>query len=59
MFFGFNFLVRRSKKLEDRYVGNAFIFEPGESNKILSYDYNIIITDKGISVHLGVVCRHT
>ena len=35
---GFNFLVRRSKKLEDRYVGNAFIFEPRESEKILSYD---------------------
>ena len=34
---GFNFLVRRSKKLEDRYVGNAFIFEPQESDKILSY----------------------
>ena len=35
---GFNFLVRRSKKLEDRYVGNAFIFEPSEANKLLSYD---------------------
>ena len=35
---GFNFLYRRSKKLEDRYVGNAFIFEPSESNKILSYE---------------------
>lgn len=35
---GFNFLVRRSKKLEDRYVGNAFIFEPRDANKILSYD---------------------
>lgn len=34
---GFNFLVRRSKKLEDRYVGNAFIFEPRDANKILSY----------------------
>ena len=34
---GFNFLVRRSKKLEDRYVGNAFIFEPKESDKILSF----------------------
>jgi len=34
---GFNFLVRRSKKLEDRYVGNAFIFEPHDSDKILSY----------------------
>lgn len=37
---GFNFLVRRSKKLEDRYVGNAFIFEPGESNEILSSNKN-------------------
>ncbi len=34
---GFNFLVRRSKKLEDRYVGNAFIFEPSDTEKILSY----------------------
>ena len=34
---GFNFLVRRSKKLEDRYVGNAFIFAPEDANKILSY----------------------
>ena len=34
---GFNFLVRRSKKLEDRYVGNAFIFEPRDSDKILNY----------------------
>ena len=34
---GFNFIERRSKKLKDRYVGNAFIFEPSESNKILSY----------------------
>ena len=37
---GFNFLVRRSRKLEDRYVGNAFIFEPSEANKILSYEDN-------------------
>ena len=34
---GFNFLVRRSRKLEDRYVGNAFIFEPNDADKILSY----------------------
>ena len=34
---GFNFLVRRSKKLEDRYVGNAFIFEPRDADKVLSY----------------------
>ena len=37
---GFNFLYRRSHKLEDRYVGNAFIFEPSESNKILNYKDN-------------------
>lgn len=34
---GLNFLVRRGKKLEDRYVGNAFIFNDKEIKKILSY----------------------
>lgn len=34
---GFNFLERRSKKLEDRYVGNAFIFEPKDADKIINY----------------------
>ena len=34
---GFNFLVRRSRNLEDRYVGNAFIFEPRDANKILTH----------------------
>lgn len=34
---GFNFLVRRSKKLADRYVGNAFIFDTHDADKILSY----------------------
>lgn len=32
---GLNFLVRRSKKLEDRFVGNAFIFNDKEVSKIL------------------------
>lgn len=32
---GFNFLYRRSRKLEDRYIGNAFMFEPSETKKIL------------------------
>ena len=32
---GFNFLVRRGTKLEDRYVGNAFIFDTKEINKLL------------------------
>ncbi|MGM9882477.1 MAG: asparagine synthase (glutamine-hydrolyzing) [Bacilli bacterium] len=34
---GFNFIYRRSHKLEDRYVGNAFMFEPSETKKILNY----------------------
>ncbi len=34
---GFNFIYRRSHNLEDRYVGNAFMFEPSESKKILNY----------------------
>ena len=34
---GFNFLYRRSRKLEDRYIGNAFMFEPVEVKKILTY----------------------
>lgn len=34
---GINFLIRRGQKLEDRYVGNAFIFNNKEVKKILSY----------------------
>ncbi|MCI9585018.1 MAG: asparagine synthase (glutamine-hydrolyzing) [Bacilli bacterium] len=33
---GLNFLVRRGKKLEDRFVGNAFIFNNKEVSKILA-----------------------
>lgn len=32
---GFNFLVRRSMTLEERYIGNAFMFDEGEKNKML------------------------
>lgn len=32
---GVNFLVRRGKKLEDRFVGNAFIYNKKEIKKIL------------------------
>ena len=32
---GINFLVRRGKKLEDRFVGNAFIFNKHEIKKIM------------------------
>ena len=34
---GLNFLVRRGKKLEDRFVGNAFIFDNKEVSKLLSF----------------------
>ena len=30
---GFNFIYRRSHNLKDRYVGNAFMFEPQETKK--------------------------
>lgn len=34
---GFNFIYRRSHNLEERYVGNAFMFEPVETKKIINY----------------------
>ena len=34
---GINFFIRRGQKLEDRYVGNAYIFNNKEVKKILSY----------------------
>ena len=35
---GFNFLYRRSRKLEDRYIGNAFMFEPQEVKKMVNFE---------------------
>lgn len=32
---GFNFIYRRSRKLSDRYIGNAFIFDEVQKKKIL------------------------
>jgi asparagine synthase (glutamine-hydrolysing) len=34
---GVNFLIRRGKKLEDRFVGNAFIFDNREVTKMLKF----------------------
>lgn len=42
---GFNFLIRRGKKLEDRYIGNAFIFDTYEINKVLNYKSDKKYTD--------------
>ena len=59
---GFNFLYRRSRKLEDRYVGNAFVFEPSVSAKILSYkdksEYRELTKEYYDKVkHLDNVCK--
>lgn len=42
---GFNFLIRRGKKIEDRYIGNAFIFDTYEIDKVLNYKSNKEYTD--------------
>lgn len=42
---GFNFLIRRGKKIEDRYIGNAFIFDAYEIDKVLNYKSNKKYTD--------------
>lgn len=42
---GFNFIIRRGKKLEDRYIGNAFIFDTSEVNKVLKKKSNITYRD--------------
>ena len=34
---GINFIVRRGRKLEERYVGNAFIFDTKERKKLLNF----------------------
>ncbi|MGI5959410.1 MAG: asparagine synthase (glutamine-hydrolyzing) [Massiliimalia sp.] len=34
---GFNFLVRRSMTLEERFIGNAFMFDEGEKNHLLKH----------------------
>ena len=39
-----NFLIRRSK-LEDRFIGNAFIFNESERRKLKSYDSNYKYTN--------------
>lgn len=43
---GVNFLVRRGKKLEERFIGNAFIFEDKERKKILKIKTNAPSTKK-------------
>ena len=42
---GFNFLIRGGKKIEDRYIGNAFIFDTYEIDKVLNYKSNKKYTD--------------
>ncbi len=37
---GVNFLIRRGKKLEDRYIGNAYMFSEKERKKLLKITTN-------------------
>lgn len=42
---GFNFLVRHSKTLQERYVGNAFIFDEKEKTQLLKERSGVKPTD--------------
>lgn len=42
---GFNFLVRHSKTLQERYVGNAFIFDEKEKTQLLKQRSGVKPTD--------------
>ena len=48
-FHGKNFLTKGGSKIEDYYVGNAFIFDNKEANKILSDKYKNKITYQDIT----------
>ena len=37
---GVNFLIRKGTKLEDRFIGNAYMFTPEERKKLLKIDTN-------------------
>lgn len=48
-FHGKNFLTKGGSKIEDYYVGNAFVFNNKEANKILSDKYKSKITYQSIT----------
>ena len=48
-FHGKNFLTKGGSKIEDYYVGNAFIFDNKEANKILSDKYKSNLTYQEIT----------
>ena len=48
-FHGKNFLTKGGSKLEEYYVGNAFIFDNHEANNILTSDYKTDITYQDIT----------
>ena len=48
-FHGKNFLTKGGSKIEDYYVGNAFIFDNKEANKILTEKYKSTLTYQEIT----------
>ncbi len=48
-FHGKNFLTKGGSKIEDYYVGNAFVFNNKEANKILSDKYKSNVTYQSIT----------
>lgn len=48
-FHGKNFLVKGGGEIEDYYVGNAFIFDNKEANKVLSPNYKSDVTFQSIT----------
>lgn len=48
-FHGKNFLIKGGSKVEDYYIGNAFIFNDKEANQILSNEYKTNISYKSIT----------
>lgn len=48
-FHGKNFLIKGGSKVEDYYIGNAFVFNDKEANQILSNKYKTNISYKSIT----------
>lgn len=48
-FHGKNFLTKGGSKIEDYYIGNAFVFDNKEANKVLSNKYKSDVTFQSIT----------
>jgi len=52
---GLNFLVRRGKTLEERFIGNAYIFSYKERKKLLKQQTNTIAPDEYVKPYYRMV----